>query len=146
MKRIDVVYVMLRDDSGEKLLMVKNYGDNGSYYTLPGGAVEAGETLQEAAIREAKEETGLDVSVGGLFSVSEDFFEERGHHAVFFIFEGQVLGGEITIAFPEEIEEVKWMPIQEAIHYLYIPEKAEEWVRANRSVPYILRGQVIQKR
>ncbi|SDH98067.1 NUDIX domain-containing protein [Planococcus glaciei] len=146
MKRIDVVYVMLRDDSGEKLLMVKNYGDNGSYYTLPGGAVEAGETLQEAAIREAKEETGLDVSIGGLFSVSEDFFDERGHHAVFFIFEGQVLGGEITIAFPEEIEEVKWMPIQEAVHYLYIPEKAEEQVRANRSVPYILRGQVIQKR
>lgn len=146
MKRIDVVYVMLRDDSGEKLLMVKNYGDNGSYYTLPGGAVEAGETLQEAAIREAKEETGLDVSIGGLFSVSEDFFEERGHHAVFFIFEGQVLGGEITIAFPEEIEEVKWMPIQEAVQYLYIPEKAEERVRANRSVPYILRGQVIQKR
>ena len=146
MKRIDVVYVMLRDDSGEKLLMVKNYGDNGSYYTLPGGAVEAGETLQEAAIREAKEETGLDVSVGGLFSVSEEFFDERGHHAVFFIFEGQVLGGEITIAFPEEIEEVKWMPIQEAVQYLYIPEKAEERVRANRSVPYILRGQVIQKR
>lgn len=143
MKRVDVVYVMLRDGSGENLLMVKNYGENGSYYTLPGGAVEAGETLQEAAVREAKEETGLDVSIGGLFSVSEDFFEERGHHAVFFIFQGQILGGEISIAFPEEIEEVKWMPIQEAVQYLYIPEKAEERIRSNRSVPYILRGQVI---
>lgn len=144
MKRVDVVYVMLRDDSGEKLLMVKNYGENGSYYTLPGGAVEAGETLQEAAIREAKEETGLDVSIGGLFSVSENFFEERGHHAVFFIFAGQILGGKIAIAFPEEIEEVTWMPIQHAAQYLHIPEKAEERVRDNRSVPYILKGQVIQ--
>jgi ADP-ribose pyrophosphatase YjhB (NUDIX family) len=61
MKRVDVTYVLLFDDQGENVLMVKNKGENSSYYTLPGGAVEPGETLEEAAIREVKEETGLDV-------------------------------------------------------------------------------------
>lgn len=34
--------------------MVKTKGENGSYYTLPGGAVKLGETLEEAVIREVK--------------------------------------------------------------------------------------------
>lgn len=42
MKRVDVVYVLLFDETSEKILMVKNFGDESSYYTLPGGAVEMG--------------------------------------------------------------------------------------------------------
>ncbi len=61
MKKVNVTYALLYDETHEKLLMVKNKGKNGSYYTLPGGAVKSGETLEEAAIREVKEETGLDI-------------------------------------------------------------------------------------
>ncbi|MBW7459726.1 NUDIX hydrolase, partial [Paenibacillus sepulcri] len=46
MKRVHVAYVLLYDEIGENILMVKNKGDKASYYTLPGGAVEQGETLQ----------------------------------------------------------------------------------------------------
>lgn len=59
MKRVDVTYVLLFDEQEKNVLMVKNKGDNFSYYTLPGGAVEPEETLEEAAIREVKEETGF---------------------------------------------------------------------------------------
>lgn len=45
--------------------MVKNKGMKSSYYTLPGGRVERGETLEEAAIRAVKEETGLEVELIG---------------------------------------------------------------------------------
>jgi 8-oxo-dGTP diphosphatase len=86
MKRVDVTYVLLYDELGENVLMVKNTGKNGSYYTLPGCAVEPGETLEEAAIREAKEETGLDVEIGDVFSVSEGFFEDRGQPRRFIYF------------------------------------------------------------
>lgn len=140
MKRVDVAYTLLFDQSGEKVLMVKNKGEERSYYTLPGGAVEPGETLEEAAIREMKEEAGLDVKVHGLFSVREGFFEDRQHHAIFFTFIGEIVGGEIGIAYPEEIEEVTWMPAQTAEKHLDLVSDHEGLIQEKNTIPYILRG------
>ncbi|KAA0560126.1 NUDIX hydrolase [Bacillus sp. CH30_1T] len=139
MKRVDVTYMLLFDELGENVLMVKNKGKNGSYYTLPGGAVEPGETLEEAAIREVKEETGLDVEISDVFSVSEAFFEDRGHHAVFFTFRGKIIGGEITISVPEEIEEITWMDFQNAEEYIHITSDTKGLIKRNASAPYLLR-------
>ncbi len=49
MKKVNVTYALLYDKTNEKILMVKNKGKNGSYYTLPGGAVKLGETLEEGS-------------------------------------------------------------------------------------------------
>lgn len=140
MKRVDVAYVLLFDEHEENVLLVKNKGTGASYYTPPGGAVERGETLEEAAIREVKEETGLDVQLGGIFSVSEAFFEERGHHAIFFTFIGKIIGGEINISLPEEIEEITWMNQQLAEQYIHISRGVEGLIDSKTTVPYILRG------
>jgi 8-oxo-dGTP diphosphatase len=145
MKRVDVAYVLLFDENEQKVLMVKNIGEKSSYYTLPGGAVEHGETLEEAAIREVKEEAGVDVEIDGLFSLGEAFFEKIGHHAVFFTFRGKIVGGEINISFPEEIEEVIWMEPSLAENYLHIPRELEGLITQKSSVPYILRGKVDNK-
>jgi 8-oxo-dGTP diphosphatase len=48
--------------NGKVLLIRRVRNDRGEYYVLPGGAVEDGETNEEALIREIKEETSLDVS------------------------------------------------------------------------------------
>lgn len=133
MKRVDVAYVILLSENKEKILMVKNKGKKGSYYTLPGGAVEPGETLEDAAIREAMEETGLIVEANGLAGVSEALFEERGHHAVFFYFHARIKGGEIGIAFPDEIEEVIWMDLVQAKEYIGISG-------IDGSIPYSFQG------
>ncbi|WP_339149234.1 MULTISPECIES: NUDIX hydrolase [unclassified Sutcliffiella] len=140
MKRVDVAYVLLLDEISGKILIVKNTGPKGSYYTLPGGAVEPGETLQLAAVREVKEETGLDVEVNGILTVMEAFFEVKGHHAIFFVFKGEVIGGEIEINMPEEIEEVVWMDVEEAEKYLSFSEGVKELFQ--RTVPYSYRGRV----
>ncbi|MFE4525818.1 NUDIX hydrolase [Cytobacillus firmus] len=144
MKRVDVTYVLIFDEQDENVLMVKNKGKNASYYTLPGGAVEPGETLEEAAIREVKEETGLDVEISDGFSVSEAFFEERGHHAIFFTFRGKITGGEINISLPEEIEEITWMNSEKAEDYIHITD-TKGLIKSKASVPYLLRKKVIQK-
>jgi len=47
---------ILNDD---KILMVCHQTSPRTYWTFPGGAVETGETFEQAAVREVKEETGL---------------------------------------------------------------------------------------
>ncbi len=55
MKRVNVVSAIMNDEA-ENILMVKNVK---GYWELPGGAVEKGEHLNQAVIREMKEETGF---------------------------------------------------------------------------------------
>jgi ADP-ribose pyrophosphatase YjhB (NUDIX family) len=86
-----------------------------------------------------KEETGLDVQVEGVFSIGETFFEERGHHAIFFTFVGKITGGEIEISLPEEIEEVKWMDLKQAEKYIHMSSGFEGLIMDRNTVPYILK-------
>ncbi|GEL77623.1 NUDIX hydrolase [Tenuibacillus multivorans] len=144
MKRVDVASVLVQDSG--KILMVKNVGQPESYYSLPGGAVEAGETLEDAAVREAKEETGLDIQINGLFMCTEALFEESNHHAVFFVFHAHIIGGEMEIFYPEEIEEIKWMDVEEADQYIHKNEgrSLKELIDLGTRAEYVLRGFIPQ--
>jgi 8-oxo-dGTP diphosphatase len=67
-------------------------------WALPGGFVEVGETVEEAAMREAAEETGLAVEVARLVGVySEPDRDPRGHN-VSVAFLARVLSGELAAA------------------------------------------------
>ena len=84
--------------------------ENGSYYTLPGGAVKLGETLEEGVIREVKEETGLYKRKRDLF-YQRSLFRGKRSSCNFFNFLGEIIGGETYISRPKEIEEITWMDI-----------------------------------
>jgi ADP-ribose pyrophosphatase YjhB (NUDIX family) len=58
--------VMVRDKAGRLLLLQRPDND---LWTIPTGAVNRGETVAEAAVRECREETGLQVEITGLVGV-----------------------------------------------------------------------------
>src|SRR5690625_3725406 len=111
MKRVDVVYALIHNENKDNILMVKNVG---SGWSLPGGAVEHGETLEEAMIRETEEETGLTIDVQHIVAVNEAFFEEKGNHVLFITFKVEIIDGEPRIQYEEEIEKIKWVDFQTA--------------------------------
>ncbi|WP_409340330.1 NUDIX hydrolase [Paenibacillus sp. MBLB4367] len=112
MKRVDVASALVKDDNGN-ILIVKNKKGDSYYWGLPGGAAEDGETLEQALIREVKEETGFIIVISGLNSVREMFFAEAGHHALIVTFYAKIVGGKIDINDPDnDIIEVKWANIE----------------------------------
>ncbi|MFC4184429.1 NUDIX hydrolase [Saccharococcus thermophilus] len=109
MKRVDVVYVLLYDEKEQKVLMV--YNKRGTW-SLPGGGVEKGETLREAAIREVKEETGYDVDVHDIVALNEVFMD--GNHVFFITFRGTIVQAPPLMQGDENIVEVQWVDVETA--------------------------------
>jgi len=91
--------VCLTNDNGGILLQKRS--GNTDIWGLPGGALEIGESIEEAAVREVKEETGLDIKVDYLIGVYSKYFHELPngdkYQAICYFFKGKILGGNFCI-------------------------------------------------
>jgi len=76
------------------LIRRKNPPFKGSW-ALPGGFVEYGETVELAAIRETKEETGLDIELDGIVGVYSDPHRDPRGHIISICFLGYKIGGKL---------------------------------------------------
>jgi 8-oxo-dGTP diphosphatase len=77
---VDIVIEMIDRPGRPIVLIERKYPPHG--WALPGGFVDVGETLEAAAIREAKEETSLDVRLTSLLgNYSDPSRDARGHTA-----------------------------------------------------------------
>ena len=88
-------------------------------YTLPGGAVEAGETLVEAAIREVREETSLSIEPVALAGhrevIARDDKGKVERHFVILCFASRWLAGEPMLS--DELDDSRWVDPSELGNY-----------------------------
>ncbi len=111
------VGVALFNDEG-KILITKRgqkaQNDRGKW-EIPGGAVEYGETLEDAAVREIKEENDVDIEVVELLGIYNHLLKEEGQHWVAPTFVCRHVGGEPKIMEPDKCEAVGWYSVDEAL-------------------------------
>jgi ADP-ribose pyrophosphatase YjhB (NUDIX family) len=103
LERIDAAYALIQDPTTGNVLTVQS---SEGFHTLPGGRVEPGETLVEAALRETLEESGYSVVVGRLVHITERI---GGTHDIFFVFRAALTGAEPVQVDDDEIVSHEWV-------------------------------------
>lgn len=108
---------IVENEKGDILLQKRSSTEE--HWGFPGGAMNLGESAEEAAIREIKEETGYDVKVKELIGIYTKFFETFSNgeksQTVVFIFRMKIIGGERKV---DEIEtfDIKFFELNQIPH------------------------------
>lgn len=110
-KSCGAVIFHINEKNTVKVLLVKNH--NGKYWSFPKGHMELDETEEETAIREIKEETGLNVTLLDNYRETSDYipFGRIKKHVVFFLAQADQ---EQVIIQPSEIDSYMWASFDEA--------------------------------
>lgn len=116
--------IILKDEN--ILLMHRNkFGEE--YFSIPGGTIEPGESPEQTAVREIKEETNLDVVLDKLLWEIED---ER-HQDYYFL--AKSFSGEMALGGPElarqatgNLYDLQWIKIKDLRNILLYPESIKE--------------------
>jgi ADP-ribose pyrophosphatase YjhB (NUDIX family) len=99
-------------DKQDRILLIKRTDNN--YWSIPGGGVNPGESVSEAAAREVKEETGIDCQVTGLVGIYSDpnhvaaYDDGQVRQEFSICFTTRTLGGSIRTS--SESSEVMFVP------------------------------------
>lgn len=105
------VGVLLIDESGRVLLTRRNRAPEAGCWSIVGGKLDYQETLEECAIREAREEVGLQIALDELLCVTNHLVPKERQHWVSPAFLGRVSAGEARNCEPEKTSEVHWFPL-----------------------------------
>ncbi len=123
----------IRNKAGRYLFVRSHKWDNGHVWTVAGGHVEMGETVEEAVVRETKEEVGLDVRFIRQFAMWEAIYPKKfwkKKHFFFLECECELLSEQPVIIDKDEIQEAAWMTKEEAL----AQEDLEEFTRKSLSL------------
>ena len=113
------VNVVVVNDAGEILMIRRTDNDN---WAVPGGAIDLGESVAQAAVRETVEESGIECEITGIVGIYSD-----PKHVLLYTSNGEVrqefsivltarpLSGQPTPS--SETSEVRWVPVSEVREY-----------------------------
>ena len=98
--------------NGQKeLLFIKHR--HGAHWSFPKGHVEEGENEVQTALREVKEETGLDIDLEGNFRQSVEYYPKPNVKKQVVYFLGHAKSDHV-VRQVEEIDETRWIPLEQA--------------------------------
>lgn len=105
-----------------KVLLGKRKNSHGDgTWSFPGGHLEFGESVEDSAKRETKEETGLMIDSFEKSVFTNDVFEEENKHYVTLYAIAKISEGEPVVAEPEKCEEWKWFDWDNLPNPLFVP-------------------------
>ena len=121
MNPIPGVGVVIVDDQDRLLVIRRGHGVGRGLWAVPGGKVRWGETWREAAKREAREETGLEVKVGPVIWTGESVGpgQPPEWHFSLVDYSCEVVGGELQAG--DDAADARWVPITELRDYPLVP-------------------------
>ena len=101
--------VCLRGD--EVLLIRRGRPPKQGEWSLPGGRIEPGERTEDAALRELREETGVEARINRLIAVVDGIFPEAGRHYVLIDFAADWVSGEPVAG--DDAMEARFVPLDQ---------------------------------
>jgi len=112
-KPILAVGAVIGNDAGQVLLVRRGRPPRLNQWSIPGGKVEWGESVQQALVREVGEETGLRIEVIGLIDIVDSLIRsdagELTDHHVLLDYAARVRSGRPQAG--DDAREVKWVPL-----------------------------------
>ena len=113
------VNVVVTNDAGQILLIRRTDNDN---WAVPGGAIDLGESVAQAAVRETREESGIECEITGIVGIYSDpkhvlLYTSNGEVRQEFsiVLTARLLSGQPTPS--SESSEVRWVPVSEVRDY-----------------------------
>lgn len=100
-------------EDGGRYLLIEEYSAGDVVINQPGGHIEAGESPEEAIIREVREETGCDVSCGELIGVYLWIHPQSRQQFLRLVFVAEFLGCDSSRPLDDNIVRTRWMARQD---------------------------------
>ena len=117
--KVGTATIITRDN---KVLLMKRRGPHGNgTWSPPGGHLDFGESPEQCAAREAKEEVGVDVENLQFRAVTNDVFKDSDRHYITLWLEAGFFNGEPSIIAEKEVEEIGWFAWDALPQPLFLP-------------------------
>lgn len=123
-KQIEVFFYKRLPDGKYSFLLMRRVPDRGGFWQPLTGGVEHGETLEEAIVREADEETGITEMVEVVDSNYHYEFTDEGRSHVEYIF-GAEVPVSTNVRLSHEHDDLRWVNKDEALQLLKWPGNKE---------------------